>query len=117
MSKRALDLGHVRVGQEVNRAEVVEVENAGTQDCEFISDKMSQAQRKDLCKELEKHSCLWETCGPEYKNKSRRSRALGPVPRKMVKFNPGLSQISSMVFSSKNMQLEVTIYCLVFITR
>ena len=43
--------------------------------------------------------------------------ALGPVPRKMVKFNPGLSQISSKVFSSKNMQLEVTIYCLVFTTR
>ena len=56
--KRALDLGHVRFGQEVNMAEVVEVENAETQDCEFISDKMSQAQRKDLCKELEKHSCL-----------------------------------------------------------
>ena len=41
----------------------------------------------------------------------------GPVPREMVKFNTGLSQISSMVFSSKNMQLEVTIYCLVFTTR
>ena len=41
----------------------------------------------------------------------------GPVPRKMVKFNPGLSQISSMVFSSKNLQLEVTIYCSVFTTR
>ena len=27
----------------------------------------------------------------------------GPVPRKMVKFNQGLSQISSTVFSSKNM--------------
>ena len=53
VSKRALDLGHVRFGQEVNMAEVVEVENAETQDCEFISDKMSQAQRKDLCKELE----------------------------------------------------------------
>ena len=37
------------------------------------------------------------------------SHLQGPVPRKMVKFNPGLSQISSMVFSSKNMQLEVTI--------
>ena len=117
VSKRALDLGHIRFGQEANMAEVVEVENVETQDCEFISEKMSEAQRKDLCKELEKHSCLWETCGPEYKNKSRRSRALGPVPRKMVKFNPGLSQISSMVFSSRNMQLEVTIYCLVFITR
>ena len=57
-------------------AEVVEVENAETQDCEFIIEKMSEAQRKDLCKEFEKHSCLWETCGPEYKNKSRRSRSL-----------------------------------------
>ena len=33
---------------------------------------------------------------------------LGQVSRNMVKFNPGLSQISSTVFSSKNMQLEVT---------
>ena len=41
----------------------------------------------------------------------------GPVPRKMVKFKPVLSQILSIVFSSKNMQLEVTIYCLVFTTR
>ena len=55
---------------------VVEVENVETQDCEFVSEKMSEAQRKDLCKELEKHPCLWETCGPEYKNKPRRSRAL-----------------------------------------
>ena len=73
MSKRALDLGHVRFGQEVNMAEVVEVENVETQDCEFISKKMSEAQRKDLCKELKKHPYLWETCGPEYKNKPRRS--------------------------------------------
>ena len=73
MSKRALDLGHVRFGQEVNMAEVVEVENVETQDCEFISKKMSEAQRKDLYKELEKHPYLWETCGPEYKNKPRRS--------------------------------------------
>ena len=33
---------------------------------------------------------------------------LGPVPQKTVKFNPRLSQISSTVFSSKNMELEVT---------
>ena len=71
MSKRALVLGHIRFGQEVNMAEVVEVENGETQDCE-----MSEAQRKDLCKELEKHPCLWETCAPEYKNKPLRSRAL-----------------------------------------
>ena len=76
VSKRALELGHIRFGQEVNMAEVVEVENAETQDCEFISEKISEAQRKYLCKELEKHPCLWETCGPEYKNKPRRSRAL-----------------------------------------
>ena len=36
---------------------------------------------------------------------------LGPVPQQTVKFNPRLSQISSTVFSSKNMQLEVTKYC------
>ena len=36
---------------------------------------------------------------------------LGPVPRKMVKFNPGLSQISNTVFLSKSVQLEVTKYC------
>ena len=30
-------------------AEVVQVENVETQDCEFISEKMSKAQRKDLC--------------------------------------------------------------------
>ena len=63
-------------------AEVVEVENVETQDCEFISEKMSEAQRKDLCKELEKHPCLWETCGPEYKNKPRRSRALDELRQK-----------------------------------
>ena len=33
--------------------------------------------------------------------------ALGPVPRKMVKFNPGLSQILSEVFLSKKMQFEL----------
>ena len=30
-------------------AEVVEVEHVESQDCEFISEKMSEAQRKDLC--------------------------------------------------------------------
>ena len=82
VSKRALDLGHIRFGQEVNMAEVVEIENVETQDCEFISEKMSEAQRKDLCKELEKHPRLWETCGPEYKNKPRRSRALDELCQK-----------------------------------
>ena len=55
VSKHALDFGHIRFGQEVNMAEV---ENVETQDCEFISEKMSEAQRKDLCKELEKHPSL-----------------------------------------------------------
>ena len=82
VSKRALDLGHIRFGQEVNMAEVVEAENVETQDCEFINEKVSEAQRKDLCKELEKHPCLWETCGPEYKNKPRRSRALDELCQK-----------------------------------
>ena len=63
-------------------AEVVEVENVETQHCEFISEKMSEAQRKDLCKELKKHPCLWETCGPEYKSKPRRSRALDELCQK-----------------------------------
>ena len=45
-------------GHEENMAEVVEVENVETQDREFISEKMSEAQRKDLCKELVKHPCL-----------------------------------------------------------
>ena len=64
-------------------AEVVEVENVETQDCEFISEKMSEAQRNDLCKELEKHTCLLETCRPEYKNKPRRSRALVELCQKI----------------------------------
>ena len=42
---------------------------------------------------------------------------LGPVPRKVVKFNQRLRQISSKVFSSKNMQLEFTKYCWAFTTR
>ena len=42
---------------------------------------------------------------------------LGQVPRKMVKFNPVFSQILSTVFSSKNMQFEVTKYCWASITR
>ena len=38
----------------------------------------------------------------------------GPVPRKMVNFNPGLSQILSKVFLSKSMSLELTKYCFIF---
>ena len=34
-----------------------------------------------------------------------------PVPRKMVKFNPGLNQILSKVFLSKNRRLEFTKCC------
>ena len=41
----------------------------------------------------------------------------GPVPLKMVKFNPGLSQILSKVFLSKNMLLELTKYFCVFTPR
>ena len=41
----------------------------------------------------------------------------GPVPRKMVKFNPGLSQILSKVFLSKNMLLELTKYFCVSLLR
>ena len=36
---------------------------------------------------------------------------MGPVPRKMVKFNPGLSLVLSKVFLSKDMRLELKIYC------
>ena len=77
-------------------AEVVEVENVETQDCEFISEKMSEAQRKDLCKELEKHPCLWETCGPEYKNRPRRSRALDELCQK---FNISLKCLKKQLHS------------------
>ena len=41
----------------------------------------------------------------------------GPVPGKTVKFNLGLSQMSSTVFLSKNMQLEVAKYCWALTTR
>ena len=41
----------------------------------------------------------------------------GPVRQKMVKFNLGLSQTSSTVFSSKNMLPKVTKYCSAFPTR
>ena len=41
----------------------------------------------------------------------------GLVPRKMIKFNPGLSLTLSKVFLSKNMQLELTKYCWAFSPR
>ena len=47
----------------------------------------------------------------------RQSRLLGPVPRKMVKFNPGLSEILSKVFLFKNMLLELTKFFCVFTPR
>ena len=42
---------------------------------------------------------------------------LDPVLRNKVKFNPGLSQILSKVFLSKNMSLELTTNCCVFASR
>ena len=39
------------------------------------------------------------------------------VPRKVVKINPGLSQILSKIFLSRSMQLELTTYCLAFTLR
>ena len=35
----------------------------------------------------------------------------GPVPRKVIKFNPRLSQILSTVFLSKNVYLALSKYC------
>ena len=35
----------------------------------------------------------------------------------MVKLNPGLSQILSKIFLTKNMSLELTKYCFLFTTR
>ena len=48
---------------------------------------------------------------------TKEKNALGPVPLKMVKSNPGLSHIASNVFSSKNMQLKVRKYWWAFTTR
>ena len=42
---------------------------------------------------------------------------LGSSSSKGVKFNPGLCQISSKVFLSKNMQLELTKHCSTFTPR
>ena len=41
----------------------------------------------------------------------------GPVRRKTVKFNPGLSQTLSKNFLYKNVQLKLTKYCLAFFFR
>ena len=54
MSKRALDLGHIRFGQEANMAEVVEAENVETQDCE----KCQRPKKKICAKNLKStHVC------------------------------------------------------------
>ena len=42
-------------------------------------------------------------------NKTEPTPRQGPVPQKVVKFNPGLSQISSKVFLSKNMSLYTSL--------
>ena len=95
-------------------AEVVEVENAETQDCEFISEKMSEAQRKDLCKELEKHPRLQETCGLEYKNKPRRSRALDELCQKFnislncLKNNYIALEVNARTALTREVQKETT---------
>ena len=47
----------------------------------------------------------------ERKSLIRIKVQVGPVPQKMVNFKPGLSQILSKVFLSKNMQFELSIYC------
>ena len=91
-------------------AEVVEFENVETQDGEFISEKISEAQRKDLCKELEKHTCLLETCRPEYKNKPRWSRALDELCQK---FNMSLNCLKKQLHSlttalTREVQTETT---------
>ena len=49
----------------------------------------------------------------ERKSVIRINRQVGPV----VKFKPGLSQILSKVFLSKNMQFELTKYCSAFTPR
>ena len=49
------------------------------------------------------------SCEKANTNSARASKCQqGPVPRKMVKFNPGLSQILSKVFLSDKMQLKFT---------
>ena len=53
----------------------------------------------------------------ERKSLIRIKVQVGPVPQKMVKFKPGLSQILSKVFLSKNMQFELSKYCSAFTPR
>ena len=48
----------------------------------------------------------------------RNFEHLGPIPRKIIKFNLGLSQIfTSEVFLSKNILLQLTKYCWAFTPR
>ena len=51
-----------------------------------------------------------EKTHPTSDNKDRKIQVMGPVPRKLVKFDPGLSQILSKVFLYKNMSLKLTKY-------
>ena len=44
-------------------------------------------------------------------------KTLGPVPRKMVQFNPGLSQILSKVFLSENLSPELTNQLCLFLSN
>ena len=50
----------------------------------------------------------------ERKSVIRIKIQMRPVSQKMVKFKPGLSQILSKVFLSKDMKLELTKYCSAF---
>ena len=82
VGKRALDLGHIP-GHEVNMAERLwRLRMLRPKTVNLLVKKMSKAQRKVLRKELEKHPCLSKTCGPEDKNKPRRSRALDELCQK-----------------------------------
>ena len=48
---------------------------------------------------------------------NKRKKEQGWVPRKMVKFNPGLRKILNNVLLSKNLQLELTKNCWAFTLR
>lgn len=53
----------------------------------------------------------------ERKSVIRIKIQMRPVSQKMVKFKPGLNQILSKVFLSKDMKLELTKYCSAFTPR
>ena len=52
-----------------------------------------------------------------FKKHTHTLKELSPAPQKMIKFNPGLSQISSKVFLPMSMSLELIKYCCVFTPR